>query len=354
MEVPLVVEGNVDIRTGDIDSAGDVIVKGDVQSGRVVKAEGSVIVSGVVEAAAIMAGADVSVQCGIAGRGKGRIQAKGRITVGYVNKATLESGSGLVIGSSALNSTLLTDGDVLVEGEGVLVGGVVMAGGNLTARSIGHKGVDLWDKSKDRTTHVVEKTVVMLGLPPRMRKDHIESRSRLSLAENVGRASAKNVEYLISQGVEGLGDETAEQAAFVAKAPVSEAFLLSKGQEAAIEANEELRTIVASIAQRLPSPSGHPEFRESKTQNLALHLYHLYAANKFVIDLHRELKERLESPRLNLEAELCARDTVYEGVEITIGFRDVSVGHEMAGTVFRLVEGEIAAQPFGADASEGN
>ncbi|MBN2207871.1 MAG: DUF342 domain-containing protein [Candidatus Coatesbacteria bacterium] len=354
MEVPFVVEGNVDIRTGDIDSAGDVVVKGDVQSGRVIKAGGSVIVSGVVEAAAITSGGDVSVQCGIAGRGKGRVQARGRITIGYVNKATLESGSGLVIGSSALNSTLLTDGDVLVEGEGVIVGGVVMAGGSLTARSIGHKGADLWDKSKRTTTHIVEKTVVMLGLPPGMRKDHLESRSRLSLAENVGRTSARNVEYLTSRGIEGLGSETAEQAAFAAKAPISEAFLLSKGQESALEANEELRNIVASIAQKLPLPSRHPELADSRIQNLALQLYHLYAANKFVIDLSREEQERLQSPRLNLDAELCARDIVYEGVEITIGFRDFSVNHEMSGTVFKLVEGEIAAQPFVADTGKGN
>ena len=354
MEAPLVVEGDVDIRTGDIDGSGDVIVKGDVRSGRTVTAKGSVTVSGVVEVSAIIAGGDVSVLCGIAGRGKGRICAKGKITVGYVNEATLEAATGLVIGSSALNSTLLTDGDVLIEGEGVLVGGVVMAGGDLTARSVGHKGADLWDKDEGVAKRIVEKTVIMLGLPPQVRKDHLESRSRLPLAEKLGRASAKNVEYLLSQGTPGLDASMVKRAAFIAKAPASKAFLLSKGQEAALEANEELRAIVASIAQELPSPAKHPELQDSAIQSLALQLYHLYVANKFVIELHRQERGRLKSPKLNLDAALHARDIVREGVEITIGFQDFSVDHEMVGTAFRLVDREIVAQPYSPDKGEGD
>ncbi len=354
MEAPLVVEGDVDIRTGDIDGAGDVIVKGDVRSGQVVTAKGSVSVSGVVEVSTISAGGDVSVLCGIAGRGKGRIRAKGKITVGYANQATLEAAAGLVIGSSAMNSTLLTDGDVLIEGDGVLVGGVVMAGGNLTARRVGHKGADLLDKSKGMATHVIEKTVIMLGLPPPVRRDHLEARSRLSLAEKLGRASAKNVQYLISRGVPGMDNAMAERAAFLAKAPVSEAFLLGKGPEAALEANQELQTIVANIALGLPSPSKHPELQDTEIQNLALHLYHLYAANRFVIELCQQEQDRLSCPELNLGAALCAQDTVHEGVEITIGFQDFLVEHEMAGTVFRLADGEIVAQPYSADTGEGS
>jgi len=353
MEAPLVIEGDVDIRAGDIDAAGDVVIKGDVRSGRTVAARGSVTVSGVVEVSTITAGGDVSVLCGIVGRGKGKICAKGKITVGYVNEAALEAAAGLVIGSSAMNSTLLTDGDVLIEGEGVLVGGVVMAGGDLTARSVGHKGVDLRDKDEGVAKHIVEKTVIMLGLPPQVRMDHLESRPRLPLAERIGRDSAKNVEYIISRGVPGMNAAMSGRAAFIAKAPVSKGFLLSKGPEAALEANEELRAIVASIAQELPSPAKHPELQDSAIKNLALHLYHLYAANKFVIELHRQERARLKSPKLNLNAALYARDTVREGVEITIGFQDFSVDHEMAGAIFRLVDREIVAQHYGADTDEG-
>ena len=353
MEAPLVVDGDVDIRTGDIDSAGDVIIKGDVRSGRAVAARGSVAVSGVVEASTITAGGDVSVECGIAGRGKGRIQANGKITIGYVNQATLEAISGLVIGSSAMNSTLLTDGDVLIEGEGVLVGGVLIAGGNLTARRVGHRGADLRDTSKDVSTRVVERTVIMLGLPPQVRRNHIEARSRLSLAEKLGRASAKNAAYIISNGVPGIDDSVSERAAFIAKAPVCEAFLLSKGPEAALDANEELRTIVASIAFSLPSPSEHREDEDSEIQNLALQLYHLYVANRFVIEVHQGNQERLSCPELNMGAALYAQDRVHEGVKITIGFQEVEIDQDMEGAVFRLADREITAQPCSAEAGEG-
>jgi len=338
----LLVEGNVDIRYGDVEAPADVVVTGDVRSGRSVSAKGSITIQGVVEAATIVAGGDVSVQHGVAGRGKGSISAQGKITVGYVSEAKLDSKSGIVIGSSAMNSTLLTDGDVVIEGEGVLVGGVVMAAGNLTAGRVGHKGVDLWEKGAAK--HIVEKTTIMLGLPPKLRKRLMESRPQLSLAEKAGRASGRNVQYLLSRGVPDVDEATSERLAFLAKAPVSAAFLMSKGAKAASAVNEELRFILADIVAELPSPSKVSTSEHSALQDLGLHLYHLFAANDFVIDVHEDVESLLGSPKLNKSAAFYARDTVYKGVELTIGFAELAVDQLMGGAVFKLAGDEIVAE----------
>ncbi|HUT04431.1 MAG TPA: FapA family protein [bacterium] len=344
MEAPLLVEGNVDIRYGDVEAPGSVVVRGDVRSGRSVSAKGSITIHGVVEAATIVAEGDVSVQHGVAGRSKGSISAQGKITLGYVSEAKLDSKSGIVIGSSAMNSTLLTDGDVVIEGDGVLVGGVVMAAGNLTAGRVGHKGVDLWEKGVAK--HIVEKTTIMLGFPPNLRKRLMESRPQLSLAEKSGRAAARNVQYLLSRGVPEVDETTSERLMFLAKAPVSVAFLLGKGAKAAAAVNEELRMMLADIAQELPLPHNVSASEHSALQDLSLHLYHLFAANDFVIDVHKDIEALLGSPKLNKNAAFYARDTVYKGVELTIGFAELAVDQLMGGTVFKLAGDEIVAEPW--------
>ncbi|MBN1592153.1 MAG: DUF342 domain-containing protein [Candidatus Coatesbacteria bacterium] len=353
MDAPLLIDGDVDIRTGDIEGAGDIVVKGDVRSGLTVKAKGSVKVQGVVETSTIAAGGHVEVGCGIAGRGKGKIQAGGKISIGYANQATLESKAGIVIRSYAMNSTLLTDEDVLIAGEGVLVGGILMAGGSVFASRVGHKGADVRDTSKGGAiARIVESTVVMLGLPPRIRRDHLESRSRLSLAEKLGRASAQNAAYLLDNGMSGIDSSLSERAAFLVKAPVTQEFLESMGAGSALETNEELRVIVAEIAGRLPSPM-HAESKDAEIQNLALQLYHLYVANKFIVDLFEENIRRLSCPELNAAAELRAKEMVHEGVKVTIGFKEVEIGEDMGGTVFRLTNGEIKMVPFNGNAADG-
>ncbi|RLC48656.1 MAG: hypothetical protein DRH70_00535 [Candidatus Coatesbacteria bacterium] len=344
MEAPLLVEGDIDVRSGDVEADGDVVVRGDVRSGRSVSAKGSITIHGVVEAATVVAGGDVSVQCGVAGRDRGSITAQGKVAVGYVNEAKLDAKAEIVIGSSAMNSTLLTDGDVVIEGEGVLVGGLVMAGGNLTAGRVGHKGVDLWGEGVSK--HIVQRTAIMLGLPPTLRKRLMESRPRLTLAERAGRAAARNVLYLLSCGVPDVDKATSERLVFLAKAPVSEAFLLSKGAKTAAALNEELRTILADIVAELPSPSKAPTGTHLTFADLGLHLYHLFTANDLVMEVHKDIEAVLSSSKLNKSAALCVRDTVYKGVEVTIGFTEMVVEQEMGGAIFKLAGDEIVAEPW--------
>ena len=340
----MLVKGDIDIRHGDVEAPADIVVRGDVRSGHRVSAKGSITIHGVVEAATLVAGGDVSVRHGVAGRGGGSVSAQGKITVGYVSGATLDSKSGIVIRSSAMNSTLLTDGNVVIEGEGVLVGGIVMAGGNLSAGRVGHKGVDLWEKGAAK--HIVERTAIMLGLPPTLRKRFMESRPQLSLAEKAGRAAARNVQYLLSRGVPDADAAASERLMFLAKAPVSAAFLLGKGAKAAYDLNEELRVILADIVAKLPSPSKAPASEHSALQDLGLHLYHLFAANDFVIDVHEDIESLLGSPKLNKNAAFRARDTVYKGVELTIGFAELAVDRLMGGAVFKLAGHEIVAEQW--------
>jgi uncharacterized protein (DUF342 family) len=105
------VPGNVGYATGNIDFAGSVVVRGDVENGFVVRAEGDVTVGGNVEGGSIYAGGNVTIRGGIAGQDKtvieckidveGEIRGRDAILHSQVNagqKITLESRKGMVMG----------------------------------------------------------------------------------------------------------------------------------------------------------------------------------------------------------------------------------------------------------------
>ena len=73
------VSGDVDVRTGNIDFRGDVIVHGNVSVGAVVKATGSITIDGLCEACTIEAGKDIVLRGGVLGAYKAVIRSKGNI-----------------------------------------------------------------------------------------------------------------------------------------------------------------------------------------------------------------------------------------------------------------------------------
>jgi hypothetical protein len=120
------VEKDVGIGTGNIDFDGNVRVKGDVTLGYIVKATGSVTVSGILDGGSVEAGGNVSVNNGFNGMQSGSIvsggdvrckylqngtvSAKGSIYTGHIVGCTVRSGATLNVSggkSQIYNSTLV-------------------------------------------------------------------------------------------------------------------------------------------------------------------------------------------------------------------------------------------------------
>lgn len=139
----LVVQGDVDYHTGNIDFPGSVEVRGAIQAGFVVKAEGNVWVCGHVdEGGRIECGGNVAVQHGISGEAT-RIQAKGSVCAKYINAAHIQAGVDLSVGEYIHRAQIQVGADLTVIGQsgakhsGSIVGGMVIAGGRIFARDIG-------------------------------------------------------------------------------------------------------------------------------------------------------------------------------------------------------------------------
>lgn len=119
------VEGNVDVSTGNIRYDGSVKVKGNVCSGFTIIASGDVDVDGVVEGAKIIAQGQIILKRGIQGMGKGILQAQGAIIAKFIESASVLTNSSITT-ESILHSQVSAKEGIYVSGKkGMIVGGHV-------------------------------------------------------------------------------------------------------------------------------------------------------------------------------------------------------------------------------------
>lgn len=124
--------------TGDIDFDGSVIVKGSVISGYTIKAEGDIIVEGVVEGAILEAAGQIVLKRGIQGSGKGMLKAGNNVVAKFIENATVTCG-GYLQTDSILHSKVSAKGDIIVNGRnGFITGGEISSGTKISMKIAGN------------------------------------------------------------------------------------------------------------------------------------------------------------------------------------------------------------------------
>lgn len=132
------VNGDLDLKTGNLDFVGSIIINGNVPTGFRVFAQGDITIYGLVEGANIVAGGSVHVSEGIAGLGKAIVQAGHDLRVGYINQATVEAGQDLFVENSILHSDVVANRSVYCQ-RGHIIGGTTSAGLHIEAKDIGNR-----------------------------------------------------------------------------------------------------------------------------------------------------------------------------------------------------------------------
>lgn len=133
------VNGDVDYRTGNIDFVGNVVVRGNVMNGFVVKAEGDIRITGSVEGAEITASGSIDILEGIVGRGKGLVKAGKSVKCSFILDGNVEASEDIVVGQSIMHSNVRAGKNVICTGaKGLIVGGSVQAGESIIARTVGN------------------------------------------------------------------------------------------------------------------------------------------------------------------------------------------------------------------------
>ena len=133
------ISGNVGIAHGHLNCPGSLVIEGDVMAGAEITTGDTIEIKGAVEAAIIRAGGNLIVGKGIAGREDRGIKVKGSIKATYILEGHIESWGDIVVKNEIIQSTLKTQGAVVIP-DGQLVGGSITALGGIVAREAGSDG----------------------------------------------------------------------------------------------------------------------------------------------------------------------------------------------------------------------
>lgn len=154
----LTIENDVDNASGNINFAGNVLIKGDVREGFSVKAEGNITVLGTAEGASLISAGDIILNHGMTGGGKGTIKASGNIKSKFLENCTAYA-RGIVEVDQVMYSEISGGESVVISGrKGSVTGGKIIAGKSITANIIG------------AANNSYLKTEVVLGCTPDMIK----------------------------------------------------------------------------------------------------------------------------------------------------------------------------------------
>ncbi|MEN6565652.1 MAG: FapA family protein [Veillonellales bacterium] len=168
--VPVIeVKENVDLSTGNIEFVGSVVVRGSVQEGFTVKAEGDVEIAGTVSGG-IVEGKNVVVRMGIQGMHRGYIKAVENVTAKFIENATVYAGNDVVASDVILHSKINAGQKVVVEGRrGLIAGGSIIAGDEIRAKIVG--------------THMATNTELGVGINPLLREEYQVIRKEIKKLE---------------------------------------------------------------------------------------------------------------------------------------------------------------------------
>jgi len=132
------VNGDVNLRTGNIVFLGTVLIKGNVDDGFSVKASGNIEVAGSVGKADLEAEGDIVVHQGIAAKTGGRVRAGRSVWARFIENARVEAGEYVVVSDGIINSSVDSNKKIICQGKrAAIVGGHLRAAEEINAKALG-------------------------------------------------------------------------------------------------------------------------------------------------------------------------------------------------------------------------
>lgn len=163
VEEVFTVQGDVNLKTGNVMFLGTVLVLGNVEDGFIVKASGNVEVHGNVGKCELVAEGDIIVHQGITGKSGGSIVAGKNVWAKFIENAKVEAGDSVIVSDGIVNSNVTANRKIICQGKrATLVGGHFRACEEINSKTLGSPvggteticevGYD--PKSKERMDHL--------------------------------------------------------------------------------------------------------------------------------------------------------------------------------------------------------
>ena len=124
----VIIKGDVDYDSGNIDFHGSVEIWGSILPGFSVKAKDNIIVQNNIDDASIEAGGDIIVSSGISGKGSTKIISGGKVKAKYIINSIVEAAGDIEVEDSIINSNVYSNNKIAVtDKHGKIIGGESIA-----------------------------------------------------------------------------------------------------------------------------------------------------------------------------------------------------------------------------------
>jgi uncharacterized protein (DUF342 family) len=133
------VQGDVNLKTGNIIFLGAVIVNGNVEDGFSVKAAGNIEVNGTVAKAELDAEGDIIIHQGINSKGGGSVRSGRSVWSRFIENATVEAGNMVLASDGIINSRVTALNRIICQGKRAhIMGGRLRAREEINAKVLGN------------------------------------------------------------------------------------------------------------------------------------------------------------------------------------------------------------------------
>jgi len=130
----------LDYQTGNVEFVGSIVISGPIQPGFRAKAGGDIVAHDTVDASDLAAGGSISLACGVFGRGRSYLSAKGNIKARFLQDCTVYCSGNVEVDDLIANCIIICEGLVEVGqkwGKGQIYGGKVRATRGIYAQILG-------------------------------------------------------------------------------------------------------------------------------------------------------------------------------------------------------------------------
>jgi len=138
VEPVYVVDGNVDLHTGNILFLGTVMVKGSVDDGFSVKAAGNIEIMGNVGKSNLDAEGDIVVHQGVLGKTAGTVKCGRSLWAKFIENAQINATDFVIVSDGIINSEVDANKKIICQGKrATIVGGHLRASEEINAKTLG-------------------------------------------------------------------------------------------------------------------------------------------------------------------------------------------------------------------------
>jgi uncharacterized protein len=130
------IPGDINFKTGNVESNNCISIRGSIQPGFKVTADGDIEIGGSVMSATVSSQANVVVNGGITGKNS-HIEALGDVDIRFIEQGNIGSGGIVVVRTQSYYSMITAVSDIRCRKGSKVMGGELIAGGDLTVDDVG-------------------------------------------------------------------------------------------------------------------------------------------------------------------------------------------------------------------------